>query len=164
MKCVHWEWFLISVCWVGCTLYTFVWRRAHRRRPHQLKADDIVYIVNDSALIWSVSNYRCQMKIDHVWAPGPLVGHSITHYALVGAAPLTTYIPDSKVLVAHMGPTWVLSALCRAHVGPCWPMNLAVRDVAYPNTARDTKLWWRHSYIHRFSSAHTIPSRNRQMS
>ena len=32
---------------------------------------------------------------------------------------------DSKVHVAHMGPTWVLSAPGRPHV--C-PMNLAIRD------------------------------------
>ena len=34
-------------------------------------------------------------------------------------------IPDSKVHVAHMGPTWVLSAPGRPHVGP---MNLALSD------------------------------------
>ena len=34
-------------------------------------------------------------------------------------------IPDSKVHVAHMGPTWVLSAPGGPHVGP---MNLAIRD------------------------------------
>ena len=33
--------------------------------------------------------------------------------------------PDSKVHVAHMGPTWVLSAPGRPHVGP---MNLAIRE------------------------------------
>ena len=32
--------------------------------------------------------------------------------------------PDSKVHVAHMGPTWVLSALGGPHVGP---MNLVIR-------------------------------------
>ena len=32
--------------------------------------------------------------------------------------------PDSKVQVAHMGPTWVLSAPGGPHVGP---MNLAIR-------------------------------------
>ena len=39
---------------------------------------------------------------------------------------LHKYIPDSKVHMAHMGPTWVLSAPGRPHVGP---MNLAIRDV-----------------------------------
>ena len=34
--------------------------------------------------------------------------------------------PNSKVHVAHMGPTWVLSAPGRPHVGP---MNLAIRVV-----------------------------------
>ena len=34
--------------------------------------------------------------------------------------------PDSKVEVAHMGPTWVLSAPDGPHVGP---MNLAIREV-----------------------------------
>ena len=33
-------------------------------------------------------------------------------------------VPDSKVHVAHMGPTWVLSAPSGPHVGP---MNLAIR-------------------------------------
>ena len=32
--------------------------------------------------------------------------------------------PDSKVHVAHMGPTWVLLAPGGSHVGP---MNLAIR-------------------------------------
>ena len=32
---------------------------------------------------------------------------------------------DSKVHVAHMGPTWVLSAPDGPHVGP---MNLAIRE------------------------------------
>ena len=33
--------------------------------------------------------------------------------------------PDSKVHVAHMGPTWVLSTPGRPHMGP---MNLAIRE------------------------------------
>ena len=33
-------------------------------------------------------------------------------------------VPDGKVHVAHMGPTWVLSAPDGPHVGP---MNLAIR-------------------------------------
>ena len=33
-------------------------------------------------------------------------------------------VPDSKLHVAHMGPTWVLSAPGGPHVGP---MNLAIR-------------------------------------
>ena len=35
------------------------------------------------------------------------------------------HIPDSKVHVANMGPTWVLSAPDGPHVGP---MNFAIRD------------------------------------
>ena len=38
--------------------------------------------------------------------------------------------PDNKVHVAHMGPSWGLSALGGAHVGP---MNLAIRDYI---------VWW----------------------
>ena len=38
----------------------------------------------------------------------------------------TMAYPDSKVDVAHMGPTWGLSAPGRPHVGP---MNLAIRAV-----------------------------------
>ena len=34
------------------------------------------------------------------------------------------YVPDSKVHVANMGPTWVLSAPAGPHVGP---MDLAIR-------------------------------------
>ena len=34
-------------------------------------------------------------------------------------------IPDSKVHMANMGPTWVLSAPGGPHVGP---MNFAIRD------------------------------------
>ena len=37
-------------------------------------------------------------------------------------------IPDSKVHVANMGPTWVLSAPDGPHVGP---MDLAIRDVMW---------------------------------
>ena len=36
----------------------------------------------------------------------------------------TKPFPDSKVPVAHIGPTWVLSAPGRPHVGP---INLAIR-------------------------------------
>ena len=35
-------------------------------------------------------------------------------------------IPDSKVHVANMGPTWVLSAPGEPHVGP---MNFAIKDI-----------------------------------
>ena len=33
------------------------------------------------------------------------------------------YVPGNKIHVAHMGPTWVLSAPGGPHVGP---MNLAI--------------------------------------
>ena len=39
--------------------------------------------------------------------------------------------PDSKVHVANMGPTWVLSAPDGPHVGP---MNFAIREVIYSLT------------------------------
>ena len=59
-------------------------------------------------------------------------------------------IPDSKVHVAHMGPTWVLSAPGGPHVGP---MNLAINDVKHCNGSRiQSRLWlWtdkRHSLTH----------------
>ena len=49
-------------------------------------------------------------------------------------------IPDSKVHVAHLGPTWVLSALGRPHVGP---MNHAIRDAMShrADTACRTDRW-----------------------
>ena len=37
-------------------------------------------------------------------------------------------LPDNKVHVAYMGPTWVLSAPGGPHVGP---MNLAIRAIIY---------------------------------
>ena len=43
----------------------------------------------------------------------------ITHWWAVKCA-----YPDTKIQVAHMGPTWVLSASDGPHVGP---MNLAIR-------------------------------------
>ena len=50
--------------------------------------------------------------------------------------------PDSKVRVAHMGPTWVLSAPGRPHVGP---INLVIRVVG---------LWhaWTLSHGHNITS------------
>ena len=42
------------------------------------------------------------------------------------------YIPDNKVHVANMGPTWVLSAPGGPHVGP---MNLAIRDLIWDMTS-----------------------------
>ena len=48
-------------------------------------------------------------------------------------------IPDSKVHVANMGPTWVLSAQGGPHIGP---MNLAIIDymdsVNFGNGTSDT--------------------------
>ena len=51
-------------------------------------------------------------------------------------APFTN-IPDSKVRVAHMGPTWVLSAPGGPHVGP---MNLVLTEIRT----------WINNYIHDF--------------
>ena len=45
---------------------------------------------------------------------------------------IRTYVPDSKVPVAHMGSTWVLTAPGGPHVGP---MNLAIRGT--PVTTAD---------------------------
>ena len=45
---------------------------------------------------------------------------------MVGILCSQCVIPDSKVLGANVGPTWVLSAPGGPHVGP---MNLAIRDV-----------------------------------
>ena len=41
---------------------------------------------------------------------------------------LVIVIPDSKVHVANMGPTWVLSAPDGPHVGP---MNFAIWDTIW---------------------------------
>ena len=41
---------------------------------------------------------------------------------------METAIPDSKVHVANMGPTWVLPAPDGPHVGP---MNLAIKDLSW---------------------------------
>ena len=48
-------------------------------------------------------------------------------------------IPDSKVHVANMGSTWVLSAPGGPHVGP---MNLAIRDVFSFQLWTDPRLTW----------------------
>ena len=47
--------------------------------------------------------------------------------------PWLTTSPDSKVHVANMGPTWVLSAPDVPHVGP---INLAIRETS--NAIRET--------------------------
>ena len=48
-------------------------------------------------------------------------------------------IPDSKVLVAHLGPTWVLSAPGGPHVGP---MNLAITDIVSELPRSSVELSW----------------------
>ena len=61
-------------------------------------------------------------SIEHLyWGIGQ--DHSITDVHEVITCDRTAY-PDSKVHVAHMGPTWVLSAPGGPHVGP---MKLAIR-------------------------------------
>ena len=56
------------------------------------------------------------------------------------------HIPDRKVCVANMGPTWVLSAPDGPHVGP---MNLAIGDVILMDQNREapnkSTLQWRHN-------------------
>ena len=47
--------------------------------------------------------------------------------------------PDSKVHVANMGPTWVLSAPGGPHVGP---MNLAIRETSFPTGSNVWKDLW----------------------
>ena len=47
-------------------------------------------------------------------------------------------IPDSKVHVTNMGPTWVLSVPDRPHVGP---MNLAIRDGILKLGSDQPKQW-----------------------
>ena len=49
-------------------------------------------------------------------------------------------IPDSNFHVAHMGPTWVLSAPGGPHVGPT---NLVIRDVLLV-TLNLLASWWPH--------------------
>ena len=48
------------------------------------------------------------------------------HVSINGRVTIGLFCPDSKVHVAHMGPTWVLSAPGRPHVGP---MNLAIHPL-----------------------------------
>ena len=58
-------------------------------------------------------------------------------------------VPDSKVHVANMGSTWVLSAPGGPHVGP---MNLAIRDsipgdlVTY-NASQEVWTWFTFSWV-----------------
>ena len=53
--------------------------------------------------------------------------------------------PDSKVHVANMGPTWVLSDPDGPHVGP---MNLAIRMDANKSNQVTVPLWWTYSVVH----------------
>ena len=48
--------------------------------------------------------------------------------------------PDNKVCVAHMGPTWVLSAPGGPHVGP---MNLTIRVMSQPIIPNATRRYIR---------------------
>ena len=58
--------------------------------------------------------------------PKPMMTHFTDTYMYhKGFNEFCKYVyPDSKVHMAHMEPTWVLSAPGRPHVGP---MNLAIR-------------------------------------
>ena len=65
-------------------------------------------------------------------------------------------IPDSKVHVANMGPTWVLAAPGGPHIGP---MNLAIRDAfSYGSTLLWGWLWHvllrQHSLLSLISNFH----------
>ena len=59
-----------------------------------------------------------------------VVSHWLTAYTKWSLSTVNWYngFPDSKVHVAHMGPTWVLSAPDGPHVGP---INLAIRLVCF---------------------------------
>ena len=62
-------------------------------------------------------------------------------------------IPDSKVHVAHMGPTWVLSAPGGPHAGP---MNLAIRDILHVFTHILYVYPWHQVYNHSSASDVTL--------
>ena len=69
---------------------------------------------------------RCHLYIESGPNYSSLRVCGLTHFCQAPTQLLPTYLlcPDSKVHMAHMGPTWVLSAPGRPHVGP---MNLVVR-------------------------------------
>ena len=51
----------------------------------------------------------------------------ITGRAVLAETDKIENVPDSKVRVANMGPTWILSAPGGPHVGP---MNLVIMDIS----------------------------------
>ena len=48
-------------------------------------------------------------------------------------------LPDSKVHVANMGPTWVMSAPDEPYVSP---MNLAIRDASEHVYTLNPEIWF----------------------
>ena len=74
-------------------------------------------------IVWQYSTYQeiCTRRALFVFCCGlVLVGFN----QILRGDLFRTIYPDSKFHVAHMGPTWVLSAPGGSHVGP---MNLAIR-------------------------------------
>ena len=66
-----------------------------------------------------------QLTFYHISIRGPRTSLVGNYYIII--TPCVN--PDSKVHVANMGPTWVLSAPGGSHVGP---MNLANRELTRP--------------------------------
>ena len=68
----------------------------------------------------------CPMR----WVNGSIYWFMSLHAPMASSSscPKLAFPDSSKVHVAHMGPTWVLSAPGRPHVGP---MNLAIRVVRH---------------------------------
>ena len=67
--------------------------------------------------------------MDEKWHPKENYGINLLINTLIKTLRLALWakgVPDSKVHVANMEPTWVLSAPGGPHIGP---MNLAIRDV-----------------------------------
>ena len=87
-------------------------------------------------LIW-----RCRLTIGNHSMGKALcrltgIGNSVEEMKQSTVLPPQTHsrtIQDSKVHVAHMGPTWALSVPSGPHVGP---MNLAIRDASRFTQAR----------------------------
>ena len=66
-----------------------------------------------------------QLYSEHYYPCGSWPWHCHRYDRTIAISP-AYYTPDSKIHVANMGPTWVLSAPDGPHVGP---MDLAIRDV-----------------------------------
>ena len=97
-----------------------------------------------------ISKDECMNLFCNIWfqititPPRCHLNFVIIHYLDV-----SNIVPDSKVHMAHMGPTWVLSAPCGPHVGH---VNLAIWGVSVNNgiiwlncIKINTSIWWEHS-------------------